>query len=63
MTGEAEKKISRLFEKYPCIVFNSSKQSSSSKLKEICFNEQYLSELGYSLETFASTVLQEGLPK
>jgi len=33
------------------------------KCSELCYNETFLKEIGYTLENFTSTVLTEGLPK
>ena len=55
MTERTEKKIARLLKEYPCIVFPCN--------QEICFNEEYINEMGYSLETFTTTILQEGIPR
>jgi len=62
-TGETNGKIHRLFQIHPCLMFVSSHSKEDSKLTQISFNETYVEELGYSLEGFASTILQEGLPQ
>jgi len=63
ITELTQKKIQKLFEKYPCINFTSTTEKNSAKIKGMVFNEQYLQELGYSLESFATTILQEGFPR
>ena len=63
ITEVTEQKISSLFKQYPCILFDPNWVNNSSILQDICFNEKYINELGHSLESFATLVLQEGIPK
>jgi len=62
ITEKTERKLARYLKEYPCIYFTSVHEKYNSSCKETCFNEQYLHELGYTLETFSATVLQEGIP-
>jgi len=63
ITEKTEKKLSRLLKEYPCIYFISCSGRNNQGMGEICFNEQYLNEIGFSVESFATTVLQEGVPR
>ena len=63
MAETTERKMSMFFKEYPCLCFIRDEERDYSGIKEICFNEQYINELGYSLESFATTVLQEGIPR
>ena len=56
-------KADRLFKKYPTLSFRSKVIDGTVRLTEICPNEKYLNELGYSIDSFTSVVLREGLPK
>ena len=62
ITEETERKISKLFQQYPCLKFTCTTEKFTSRVKDVCLNEQYINELGYSLESFATIALQEGLP-
>jgi len=63
ITESTEKKLARLFKDYPCICYPASTDKDNLGARDISFNEQYLKELGYSIETFATTVLQGGIPR
>jgi len=64
ISAEMEKKTEKLFKTYPCLLFGAEfEKSGSSRMSDFIFNEQYLWELGYTLETFSTTLLQEGIPE
>ena len=63
MTEKTEKKMSRFLKDHPCIYFTRTMEKSNSGVKEMCTNEQYLNECGYTFDSFATIVLQEGIPK
>lgn len=48
---------------YPAFEMRYRMKKSEVKLTELCFNETFLKEVGYTLENFTSTVLTEGLPQ
>jgi len=48
---------------YPAFEMRYRMKKDEIKLTELCINETFLKEVGYSLETFTSTVLVEGLPQ
>ena len=52
-----------MFKNYPCMEFKSQVIGNHIKLTEIMYNERMLGEIGHSVESFASIVVQEGLPK
>ena len=63
MTEKTERRLARLLKEYPCFYYISPIERTRSRMKEICCNEKYLNEIGYSVESFATTVLQEGVPR
>jgi len=63
ITEKTENKIAKFFKEYPCICFTRTSEKNNSGIKEMSFNEQYINEIGYSMETFTSTALQEGFPR
>ena len=63
MTEKTERKFEKLLKDYPCLYYTRSLDKNNPGVKEICFNERYLSEAGYSLESYATTVLQHGFPR
>jgi len=48
---------------YPAFELRYRMKKDEVKLTELCFNETFLREVGYTLENFTSTVLAEGLPQ
>ena len=62
ITQETERKMAKLFKEYPCIYYTCT-AGRNSTFKDMCFNEQYINEMGFSLESYASTVLREGPPR
>jgi len=62
MAEMTENKVARYLKEYPCISYNFNTEKDTSTPIDVCFNEQYINKLGYSLEKFATTVLQEGFP-
>jgi hypothetical protein len=63
MTDKTDKLRQNLEKNYPCIEMKSQLRNGQIKLTEMNYSEKFISELGYSLESFASTVFEEGLPK
>jgi len=63
MTDKTDKLRQNLVKNYPCIEMKSQLRNGQIKLSEMNYSEKFISELGYSLESFASTVFEEGLPK
>lgn len=58
---EAEK--TELLDSYPCICFKSSFGIGRNGVSEVVFNEQFLEEINYPFDIFASTILQDGIPQ
>jgi len=63
MTDKTDKLRQNLVKNYPCIEMKSQLKNGQIKLSEMNYSEKFIAELGYSLESFASTVFEEGLPK
>jgi len=63
LTQEADRKINSLFENLPCLMFTSRVKKGESFIKRIDFNDKYINEVGYSLDSMATTLLQEGMPR
>jgi len=63
ITEKSENKKNQILEFLPsfCLKFRS--VGSEIDVAELIFNEPYLQELGYSLDSFVTTVFQEGLPQ
>jgi len=60
---DTEKKKKELFENYPCIQTKYRLKNHQNQLTEILINEMFLMDLGYNVESFADTVLSEGIPQ
>lgn len=52
-----------LFENYPCLKLKFRIKNHQNQLKEIVANEDFVKELGYSIENFVTVILQEGFPQ
>ena len=63
LAHEAEIKVARLFSRYPCFMFTTSLTPTGSRMKEMTINEKYINEVGYSIDSLITTVLQEGMPR
>jgi len=63
MAEVMEKKKMKLMETLPSICFTSHVKSLDDCSLEISATQKFLLELGYSIDAFASTVIQEGLPQ
>jgi len=57
------KKKAKIMEASPSICFTSHVKSQEESMIEISATQKFLLELGYSIDAFASTVIQEGLPQ
>jgi len=53
----------QLFEYYPCLHMKFRLKKHENQLSEIIYNERFVNEIGYTLETFAVIVQQEGIPQ
>jgi len=62
LKAEMDKKKLNLFMGHPYIHLRSSFRGFQTELDEIIVNERFLLVTGYTVETFASTVLSDGLP-
>lgn len=63
VTLHSKEKRTKLLEAFPCLIVKSHLNKKGFGLVEIVLNEKFLAELGYSIESFSTTVLQEGLPQ
>jgi len=63
LTQESDRKIGAMFEKLPCLMFTSTVKKGESFIKRIDFNDRYINEIGYSVDSMATTLLQEGMPR
>jgi len=63
ITEDSQRKMTRFLQEYPCIIFTSTTEKNTARVRDMTFNEQYLNEIGYSLESFSTTILQEGIPR
>ncbi len=48
---------------YPAFEMRYRMKKNDVKLTELCFNETFIREVGFTIESFTSTVLSEGLPQ
>jgi hypothetical protein len=60
---DTEKKKKELFENYPCIQTKYRLKNHQNQLTEILINEMFIKDLGYNVESFADTILSEGIPQ
>jgi len=44
-------------------MFTASISKTKSGLKRVDFNDKYINEVGYSIDSMATTLLQEGMPR
>jgi len=63
MNKESEKRIEEYFKKYPCINFRCQLDNGRMQFNEIIINENYLDHVGYTIDSFATTTLRDGLPQ
>jgi len=59
----SEAKTTELFENSPVLQLKFRLRNHHSQLYEIVFGEKFIKELGYDVESFVSSVLEEGLPQ
>jgi len=52
-----------LLSTYPAFEMRYRMRADQVKLTELCLNETFLKEMGYTMQNFSSTVLSEGLPQ
>ena len=58
-----EKKKNKLMESHPSICITSRLRRQNDDITEVSVNQKFLTEIGYTPDSFASTVLQEGIPQ
>lgn len=63
ITKKSEAKKIQLLEFSPAFCYQMRFAENGVYLTELIFNEPYLHELGYSLNSFVTAVFQEGLPQ
>jgi len=63
MRQQAASKRLYILSTFPAFEIRYRMKKDEIKCSELCYNETFLKEIGYTLENFTSTVLSEGLPK
>lgn len=63
LRGATEERRKELHTKHPCLQFKTQFRGYENHLAEVVVNEKFLQALGYSMEAFATVVLNEGLPQ
>lgn len=63
VTDQTEKQRKELLETYPCFELKFRLRNHQNQLKEVRFTESFVDATGYSVEEFASLILQEGVPQ
>jgi len=63
MNTISAKKRQQLFETYPCLHFKLRKTENNFEFNDLFFNEEFCKEIGYTADSFISTILEEGLPQ
>lgn len=63
ITRESEKIMTQLFSEHPCTVLKRRFRGNDFQLVDLSFSEKALSLSGYSVDTFVSLILKEGLPQ
>lgn len=63
VTSKTEQTKKDLYASYPCYEIKFRIKNHHSQLNEILFNENFLKEIGYSTDSFVSTILKEGIPQ
>ncbi len=61
VTARSNEKRQKIISSYPCIMLKTCLNRGGFGLTEISVNEKLLVEAGYSIETYSSAVLEEGL--
>lgn len=62
-TAKTVQRKKEIYEKYPCVELQFRLKNHQSQLSEIVFADKFIKELGYSEDSFISTVLNEGIPR
>lgn len=63
ITKITETKKTRLLEFLPCMYYKLRFDGSDIRLTQITFTNLFLQMLGYSIDSFVTTVFQEGIPQ
>jgi len=63
LTGDQNIRKERLFEENPCFLIKFGNKNGREGISEIVYNQALIHELGYTFDTFASTILQDGIPQ
>lgn len=63
VTSKTEQTKKDLYASYPCYETKFRIKNHHSQLNEILFSENFLKEVGYSTDSFVSTILKEGIPQ
>ena len=63
ITDKSKNKRSQILQFLPSVCFQYRFDKSELQLKEMIFNESFLHELGYSPDSFVTSVFREGLPQ
>jgi len=60
---QTEAKTEELFENHPSFLMKFRLKSHHSTLTELLFGEKFVQELGHDIESFVTSIFQEGLPQ
>jgi len=63
MRHQAAAKRLYILTTFPALEMRYRMKKDGVKLSELCINETFLKEVGYTIQNFTSTVLNEGLPQ
>jgi len=61
--AQTEAKTTELFENNPVMQLKFRLRNHHTQLYEIVFGELFIKELGHSIDSFVTSILQEGLPQ
>lgn len=53
----------KFMKNYPCAEIKSQYKNGKIQVTEVSYNEKFLSDIGFNMETFTASVIQEGLPR
>jgi len=63
VTAGTENKKKELFENFPSFCLKFRLRNHENILQEMLFSESFVSQLGYSADSFVTSVFQEGIPR
>lgn len=63
MTAKTVQMRQNLNKIFPCVEIKSSIKDGQMQVSEVIYNEKFLNEVGHGIDTFPTTIFQEGLPR